>query len=240
VTLQYGLVGSTEWVEDFPSWISRHVVAYLNTDLTASGSRWEAYGSPLLAHLIKQTALDVPHPTTKGKTLWDARTDEGPFTGDGAANMTVDDEFMSAYVAEHNKVMQASDTGVRPLGSGSDYTAFLQRLGVSCVFPVLIAFSCWCHRLQAQMKDLEQLQQMPFTTTIQFMIVHDSKRFMRILASIAMYVNVLLSLHLIIQVLSQVAIAKHMGLLLLRLSDSIVVPMNTTQYAFELDDYLDK
>ena len=28
--LQYGLVGSTEWGEDFADWIREHVVAYLN------------------------------------------------------------------------------------------------------------------------------------------------------------------------------------------------------------------
>lgn len=27
---KYGLVGSTEWGEDFPEWISEHVVAYVN------------------------------------------------------------------------------------------------------------------------------------------------------------------------------------------------------------------
>ena len=28
--LQYGLIGSTEWGEDFADWIQEHVVAYLN------------------------------------------------------------------------------------------------------------------------------------------------------------------------------------------------------------------
>lgn len=34
--------------------------------------------------------------------------------------------------------------------------------------------------------------------------------------------------------------ARHMGLLALYLTDSFVIPLNTTQSAFELDDYLDK
>lgn len=38
----------------------------------------------------------------------------------------------------------------------------------------------------------------------------------------------------------QVAVAKHMGLVALRLTDSIIVPLNTTQYALELGDYLDE
>ena len=41
-------------------------------------------------------------------------------------------------------------------------------------------------------------------------------------------------------ILVQAAIAKNIGLLGLRLADSIVLPLNTTQYALELDDYLDK
>lgn len=34
--------------------------------------------------------------------------------------------------------------------------------------------------------------------------------------------------------------AKHLGLQLLRLADAVVLPLNTTQYAFELDGYLSK
>jgi len=36
-----------------------------------------------------------------------------------------------------------------------------------------------------------------------------------------------------------VAVAKNQGLLALRIADSIILPLNTTQYAFELDEYLD-
>ncbi len=38
----------------------------------------------------------------------------------------------------------------------------------------------------------------------------------------------------------QVAVSKHLGLVLLRLADSIILPLNTTHYASELDMYLDK
>lgn len=37
-----------------------------------------------------------------------------------------------------------------------------------------------------------------------------------------------------------VAVAKHLGLVALRVTDSIILPLNTTQYALELDDYIDK
>ncbi len=74
---------------------------------------------------MRQSALDVPHPTDPEKTLWDARMDEGPFK----AGTEIDEEYMKAYhQAEDAK--NSSETGVLPLGSGSDYTVFLQRLGV--------------------------------------------------------------------------------------------------------------
>lgn len=141
--LKYGLIGSTEWVEDFQPWISKHVVAYLNlgelydhnvghglnwsVDVSVAGSMWAAGASPLLSHAIYQAALDVPHPTKPGLTLWDARDDRGPFEGD------MDYEFSVAYNASQTRSSKAYDTGIFPLGSGSDFTAFLQRLGVpSC------------------------------------------------------------------------------------------------------------
>lgn len=38
----------------------------------------------------------------------------------------------------------------------------------------------------------------------------------------------------------QAAVAKHLGLLTLRLTDTIILPLNTTQYVLELHEYLDK
>ncbi len=87
-------------------------------------------GSPALAPLIKRTALDIPHPTIPGKTLWDARNDEGPFRDDAlSVNMTADLDVLVDYEAK-KKAKDELSTGVLPLGSGSDYTVFLQRLGV--------------------------------------------------------------------------------------------------------------
>lgn len=120
---EYGLVGSTEWGEDFEDWIKDHVVAYLNTDVSSAGSRFDVSASPSLAHLIAKTASDLPHPTKDGKTLWDALEDQGPFDGE------MDADFKAEYVAGEMKRL-ASQTGVSPLGSGSDYTVFLQRIGV--------------------------------------------------------------------------------------------------------------
>jgi N-acetylated-alpha-linked acidic dipeptidase len=98
-----------------------HLVNHLPPDSSVSGSRFGASASPSLAHLVRAAAEKVPHPTKPGKTLWDARQDVGIFEG------AVDDEVVEMYEA---KVQQADDLGVSPLGSGSDYTVFLQHIGV--------------------------------------------------------------------------------------------------------------
>jgi N-acetylated-alpha-linked acidic dipeptidase len=94
-----------------------------------AGSQWTASASPSLAYLIKQTALDVPHPTIPGKTLWDARNDQGPLGPLQESNMTIDMDFLAEYKAREQEKQES--LGVGSLGSGSDYTVFLQRIGVS-------------------------------------------------------------------------------------------------------------
>ncbi|KAF8812308.1 Zn-dependent exopeptidase [Phlegmacium glaucopus] len=125
---EYGLIGSTEWGEDFVDWIDDHVVAYLNLDSSVSGSRLHASASPLLAHLIRDTAEELPHPTDKGRTLWDATNDSGKLFGlMGCANASIKAEAKAIRAIE---LAQGDNIGVSPLGSGSDYTVFLQRNGI--------------------------------------------------------------------------------------------------------------
>ncbi|KAJ2916443.1 hypothetical protein MD484_g3989, partial [Candolleomyces efflorescens] len=78
---EWGLIGSTEWGEDFTEWIHENVVAYLNLDSSTAGSRLRFGASPLLAHLIRRTAQELPHPVDKGRSLWDATTDDGKLFG---------------------------------------------------------------------------------------------------------------------------------------------------------------
>jgi len=85
-------------------------------------------GSPSLAHLIRGAAQDTSHPTDSNRTLWDARTDKGKYGG-LIKQMGIDSA--DALTFEEESVRDPESTGVRPLGSGSDYTVFLQRLGVS-------------------------------------------------------------------------------------------------------------
>ncbi|KAJ3747714.1 Zn-dependent exopeptidase [Lentinula detonsa] len=215
---EYGLVGSTEYGEDFAEWISEHAVAYLNVDVSSAGSKWDAVGSPSLAHLIRKTAMDVSHPSgEEGKTLWDAREDEGPFKPFGLnttisshriveiGNIHADADVMEAYEASRNERLSKEEgrdgTSIGPMGSGSDFTVFLQRLGVA--------------------SSDQGFAGTPYDAPYHYHSIYDSMRWQEV------YADPGYKKHL--------AIAQHLGLLVLRLTDSIIVPLNTTQYALELD-----
>lgn len=70
---EYGLIGSTEWVEEYLPWLSKSAIAYLNVDVGARGSSFQSAASPLLNKaLYEATSLvQSPNQTTKGQTVRD-------------------------------------------------------------------------------------------------------------------------------------------------------------------------
>jgi N-acetylated-alpha-linked acidic dipeptidase len=75
---EYGLIGSTEWVEEFLPWLSGSAVAYLNVDVGTAGSHFSASASPLLNKIIYNATSVVPSPnqTIKGQSVrdtWDGK-----------------------------------------------------------------------------------------------------------------------------------------------------------------------
>lgn len=70
---EYGLVGSTEWVEEFLPWLSATTVAYVNVDVGAAGPRFKTAASPVLNKAILEVTTQVqsPNQTTKGQTVRD-------------------------------------------------------------------------------------------------------------------------------------------------------------------------
>ncbi|OTB00725.1 hypothetical protein M426DRAFT_75638 [Hypoxylon sp. CI-4A] len=73
---EYGLIGSTEWVEEFLPWLSATNVAYINVDVGVRGPVFEANAAPLLNKLLYEVTAEVqsPNQTVKGQTvrdLWD-------------------------------------------------------------------------------------------------------------------------------------------------------------------------
>lgn len=75
---EYGLLGSTEWVEDKLPWLSKANIAYLNVDVAAVGTQFSPSASPLLNKVIYEAAelVQSPNQTVKGQTvrdLWDGK-----------------------------------------------------------------------------------------------------------------------------------------------------------------------
>ncbi|KAK3330180.1 hypothetical protein B0H66DRAFT_597726 [Apodospora peruviana] len=75
---EYGLVGSTEWVEEYLPWIRKANVAYLNLDVGVIGKYFSAGAAPLLHRVIYEATAGVqsPNQTVPGQTvrdLWDGQ-----------------------------------------------------------------------------------------------------------------------------------------------------------------------
>jgi N-acetylated-alpha-linked acidic dipeptidase len=109
-----GLLGSTEWVEDKAADLSARVVAYVNSDSNSRGLL-QAAGSHSLERLVNEIARDVTDPRTKTSV------------GDRVLASTILNGAAEARKAARDQ--RAFRIGA--LGSGSDYTPFLQHLGIA-------------------------------------------------------------------------------------------------------------
>jgi N-acetylated-alpha-linked acidic dipeptidase len=119
---EWGLIGSTEWAEKYAAELKESAVVYLNSDTNNRG--WlSAAGSHSLQTFVREVARDIQDPP-RGKSvlaaLLERRARQAP------ARDTAEDE-------------SAPDTSVAArftidaLGSGSDYTAFLDHLGLAAL-----------------------------------------------------------------------------------------------------------
>jgi N-acetylated-alpha-linked acidic dipeptidase len=112
-----GLIGSTEWGEDHAQELAK-AAAYFNMDVAVSGKKFGASGTPTLKEFIREIAKAVPSP--QGGTVYDSWK-QSQSTSDHPQETST---FRPPPAATHN------DVPVGDLGSGSDYTVFLQHLGV--------------------------------------------------------------------------------------------------------------
>ncbi|XVF88640.1 hypothetical protein PTKIN_Ptkin19aG0067000 [Pterospermum kingtungense] len=67
---EYGLIGSTEWVEDNRELLASRAVAYLNVDCAVSGAGFHASATPQLDELLKQAAKEVQDPDNSSQTIY--------------------------------------------------------------------------------------------------------------------------------------------------------------------------
>jgi len=120
-----GLLGSTEWVETHAQELKRHAVVYVNSDTNARGFL-EAKGSHSLQRLVNEVSAGIRDPETDGSVQARLR-----------ARLRVD-AYQSAAPNEQLKQLAqaaafATDVPIGALGSGSDYTPFLQHLGIAAL-----------------------------------------------------------------------------------------------------------
>jgi N-acetylated-alpha-linked acidic dipeptidase len=118
-----GLIGSTEWVEQHESELA-NACAYFNMDVGVSGPKFGASSVPSLKQFLRDVAKSVPG--AQGGTVYDSwqRVDRpgGPST-----------QSPTEAIGDAHRTPNAPAKGevaVGDLGSGSDYTAFLQHSGV--------------------------------------------------------------------------------------------------------------
>jgi len=95
---EWGLIGSTEWVEELEDSLRAHVVAYINEDGTFSGPDFSGAGSPSLKPLIRDAARVVPDPTGPGSVydVW-LRDNKGDTTALTLGNLGGGSDFAGFY-----------------------------------------------------------------------------------------------------------------------------------------------
>jgi len=110
-----GLIGSTEWVEHHAEDLKKHAVAYLNTDGSDRGFIYIG-GSHVLERFFNQIIEEVKDP--RSQITLKQRLQ---------ASLKINAE------SEQEKIdaAQRADIRLDPMGSGSDYTPFLQHLGIA-------------------------------------------------------------------------------------------------------------
>jgi N-acetylated-alpha-linked acidic dipeptidase len=109
-----GLIGSTEWAETHADELRRKAVLYLNSDSNGRGF-FGAGGSHTLEKFVNEVARDVTDPQKKISVWERARAQR----------------ILEGGPEERREAREREDLRISALGSGSDYTPFLQHLGVS-------------------------------------------------------------------------------------------------------------
>ena len=117
-----GLIGSTEWAETHADELKTHAVIYINSDENARGLLG-AGGSPDFRHFVSQLAADVTDPEAHVSVAKRLRAAvRVAATEPGATPRELAD---ARELADPSR-----DIPLGALGSGSDFSSFLQHLGL--------------------------------------------------------------------------------------------------------------
>ena len=111
------LLGSTEWAEEHDKELQQHAVAYVNSDGNGRGYL-NAEGSHTLEHFMNGVARDIQDPETKLSVL---------------QRLHLRQIERARNAEDRQEIRQRPDARIDALGSGSDYTAFIDHLGIASV-----------------------------------------------------------------------------------------------------------
>jgi N-acetylated-alpha-linked acidic dipeptidase len=113
---EQGLLGSVEWAEHHAAELQAKAVAYVNTDSNSRGALGMG-GSHSLQRLMNEIAGDV----------------RDPKHGVPVAERLRAFDLVGADPAERQRALDRAELPLEALGSGSDYTPFLQHLGIAAL-----------------------------------------------------------------------------------------------------------
>jgi N-acetylated-alpha-linked acidic dipeptidase len=108
------LLGSTEWAEYHGEELQQHAAIYINSDANTRGYL-RAGGSHSLEAFVNEIAKDIQDPE-KQISLWKRKQAW---------------EIESGMPEERKEARERADLRIEPLGSGTDFTTFLDHLGVA-------------------------------------------------------------------------------------------------------------
>ena len=108
------LLGSTEWAEQHAAELRKHAAVYINSDSNERGYL-AAQGSHSLEPLVNQVAQSVNDPETNVSAWQRLRAWE----------------LLNGTPEERKEAVAGNDLHIGALGTGSDFTAFLDHLGIA-------------------------------------------------------------------------------------------------------------
>ena len=113
---EWGLLGSTEWVEKHKEALTSNAVVYVNSDSTGKG--WlSSGGSHSLETFVNELARDIRDPRAPDRTVLEARRER--------------DREQAKTPEERRRLATAPGLRLDALGSGSDYTPFIDHLAIA-------------------------------------------------------------------------------------------------------------
>ncbi len=111
---EQGLIGSTEWVETHADELRQKAAVYINTDSNGRGFLGMG-GSHTLEKFINEVGRDIPDPQTS-MSVWERSRAQ---------------QIVNGSPVQRIELTNRPDLRIGALGSGSDYTPFLQHLGIA-------------------------------------------------------------------------------------------------------------